>query len=297
MKRMTGSAVRLSGWLFLFFLIPSFASATNMADCRECHTGNVGEEHHLLLASENIGCDYCHSWVYVNYAYIFQADRNCTACHGGIDHEGAHDRTEFAPGKGSESACALCHFEIVGEHLERGYDCNTCHNSADPFIVDVVHADRVVYCMDCHRDAAAPFALHNADHDGVCALCHVLPEKADDLPLSVHSRPQVSCVGCHRLGSDDAARNTLFTLPVNAGEGEPPDYDYDPSGYLLGRCLNCHLDKSGHISSKVTSGCLPCHFSSAQDSWPLADNDWFGSTSWGHNLQPKSRGGGGRGGR
>lgn len=276
----------------LLLLAPAFALATTMADCRTCHTGNVGDVHHELVATQSLDCAYCHSWFYVNFAYIFQANQNCTACHGGIEHEGAHDRTVFAPGEGSENACALCHFDIVGEHLERGYDCAVCHNSTDPLVTEVVNADRVVYCMDCHRDAAAPFALHNTDHDGVCALCHVLPEKTNDLPLSVHSRPQVSCVGCHRLGSTELARNTLFTVPVNAGADEPPDFDYDPSGYLLGSCLNCHASKRGHIASKVSSGCLSCHFNSPQDTWPMAGNNWFGSSSWGHNLQHKSRGGG-----
>ena len=301
MKRMTQSAVRLSGWLgfFLLWLMPAYAAATSMADCRDCHTGDVGALHHVLLATDNLGCEYCHSWAYVNYAYIFQANQNCTSCHSGIEHEGAHERTAFAPGDGSESACAVCHYEIVGEHLERGYDCNICHKSSDPLISAVVHSGQQVFCMDCHRDAAKPFALHNDGHDGVCALCHVLPEKINDLPLSVHSRPQVSCVGCHRRGSDELARNTLFTVPVNAGDNEPPDYDYDPSGYLLGSCLNCHASKSGHIASKVSSGCLSCHFSTAQDTWPMASNAWLGSTSWGHNLQSKktSSGGGRQGGR
>jgi hypothetical protein len=288
--------------IFIIFLLGliigtynSTTFALTEADCRECHggiDGTVTDKHHALYYDGAYECLYCH----VNYTLI----TDCIVCHSSASHEAAHDQIFFTTDPADDEICLSCHVNVavsvVTEHIVRDLDCTTCHNSTDPAIQDAIDRGKggegqPVYCIDCHYQAEEPYDIHVSAHNEVCAVCHKLPPDQEGNILGIHSRTtrdSVWCTDCHRYGDSDLERNTIFSISVNAHEGEPPDYYYDPLPYLNGPCLNCHKKNKTNMGGKNRKGCLPCHFSAPENSWPNYLNDYYGSETWGHNFQKRN---------
>lgn len=295
----TRSAVLAFSAVLLLAGNPPAAVAADFlgTDCRSCHTGAIGDLHHAMAAGQGLGCLYCHimQWDAGLGSYAVLTDRNCTNCHAASAHEEAHDNAFFSPDVQASQLCLTCHQETVAEHLARDLTCVTCHGSSDPAVQETITrgsgtTGEPVYCLDCHGRALEPYALHNAPHDAACTGCHLLEAGADGRPIGIHTgAPALSatiCIDCHRLGTDDLARNSIFTVPVHAGPAEPPETDYQASLYFNGPCAKCH-NNQGHMRNNLASGCLPCHYLSAADSFPTAANDFTGNQVWGHRLQHK----------
>lgn len=268
---------------------PAQALPFENVDCLACHTGPLATSHHLAGLNQNLDCLYCHIATNVKGTITITTNRNCSQCHDGSGHESLHDRTLFTGTPQGETACSSCHKVIVSEHILRGLTCDSCHKSSKPAVLAAIAkgsgpTGKTVVCVDCHSDPKVPFGIHNAKHDLVCAVCHVLPKKADGTILSIHDRARADCIQCHRWGTTAQARNTIFSVQVNAGVNEPPDYNYDATPYLVGPCLNCHKSNKTNMGGANSKGCLPCHFNKETDSWPTQLNSWMGSETWGHNF-------------
>ncbi len=275
----------------LCWLTPAPAPAMTFenVDCAACHQGTLSTNHHLAALNQNLGCEYCHIYTNVKGAWLITTNKNCSQCHNGSGHEALHDKPAFTGTPQGETACRSCHQVFAGDHLARGYSCDTCHKSTKPAVLAAIakgsgSTGKTVLCVDCHSDPKVAFGIHNAQHDLVCAVCHVLPKKADGTILSIHDRAGAQCIQCHRLGTTATQRNTIFSVQVNASANEPPDFNYNAMPYLNGPCLNCHKQNKTNMGGAGSKGCLPCHFSKNTDSWPTELNGWMGSPTWGHNF-------------
>jgi hypothetical protein len=146
-------------------------------ECAACHQADVAVEH----ANRGLNCAACHENPepqVQNAIALGQAGTpiDCAFCHWVTDHAAVHEREgEVAlPPYGSLTYCGDCHSNNVAtELLNRGFTCQTCHESADPVVqaaiaagtsgplatcdachsweeIDEVHHDQPMGCMECH---------------------------------------------------------------------------------------------------------------------------------------------------
>ncbi|GAB4255446.1 MAG: hypothetical protein Kow0092_00560 [Deferrisomatales bacterium] len=284
-----GSALVLLGWVG-----PSEAVAIEAGELGPCIALDLAAIHHRSEPALDNECLFCHFCAPdpATGGCTMETNLNCEECHG-AGFEGVHDRAAYTPADPGGESCAACHAAMVTEHLDRGLGCATCHDNPDPRIQEVICAGagpegQPVFCVSCHRDAGAPFGIHNAGHDDVCLSCHSLAEQPDGGLLGIHDRAGAWCTDCHRFGGSDVERNSIFSVQVNADPGEPPDLDYDATLYLFGPCLKCHKKQKTNMGGDGRKGCLPCHFAAPEETWPTEGNGFFGSETWGHNFQKRN---------
>ncbi len=151
---------------------------------------------------------------------IAGSDVTCADCHGVVDHAGAHDHAVITPG-----SCIDCHSDnVVVEHIDNhGLDCNVCHQSTDPAVVqaiadgsgpagvdvdcnachgvvdhDAAHDHAIVPSDDCLRCHAASIVREHAAHGLDCAACHdsIDPVVSGAIADGI-SGTDVSCYVCH----------------------------------------------------------------------------------------------------
>ncbi len=273
------------------------ALAIEELDCSRCHGTELPTIHHLARINSGLTCDACHDILQgpggVTVFVVDISNAKCNQCHDGADHASLHDMPGFTENPQGEEACAQCHQPMVTEHLQRNLHCETCHSNPDPKIQAAIAKGegpngQSVYCIDCHDDAKAAFGIHNANHDGVCRVCHTLPMKSDGTILGIHDRAGADCINCHRFGTGEVDKNTIFSVQVNADPGEPADFNYDARPYLFGPCAVCHKGQKTNMGGDGRKGCLPCHFKTPEESWPTGGNSFFGSETWGHNIQKRN---------
>lgn len=116
-------------------------------NCSNCHDNVLTYEHE----NRGLDCMTCHGGGVrdeVNYA-IENNLRNCDACHAPI-HDDLDDAHISAFMPDAIVSCSDCHSNnLVIEHDKFGWDCGTCHNSADGRIVSAISGGDS-NCSACH---------------------------------------------------------------------------------------------------------------------------------------------------
>ena len=233
-------------------------------DCSPCHIANVTNEHdkYPLFDTPNgeLDCARCHSNTNTDPALgpIFVQENiaagitgqmvYCDDCHtnmAGGSHAAVHDNV-FADS--TDCTTSNCHApNVMTEHLDRGWSCNTCHNgetlTLDPELVQQVIADasssnpnpQTRYCSSCHGPDAG---MHIAAHDQAfflmnppgqdCSRCHAANPAPNSANLTgEHITSQnLTCATCH--GRDDYVFDA-----INKGRSPSNQPVY---------CLDCHAD-------------------------------------------------------
>jgi nitrate/TMAO reductase-like tetraheme cytochrome c subunit len=205
----------------------------------------------------------------------------CTSCHSQIV-QGEHLAV-------TAETCFLCHFrdQPEGEPIA---GCTGCHPSPprmttdDGFLVDhPQYVEDMVSCMSCHDDVSSGtgeadparcqqchneperlalfsdttrvHAVHLAEHNIECALCHTLIlHRVESLDASF----DLDCASCHQRAHETQKR--LFT-----GRGGHGTED-EPSAMFRARvsCESCHglpTEVEGHeqVQRAGEATCLSCH--------------------------------------
>ncbi|MBU0909818.1 MAG: hypothetical protein KJ717_09630, partial [Proteobacteria bacterium] len=174
------------------------ASASNPPNgiCQACHTST--------LFWRNDGSNRTH-----------YAQARCTLCHDaaqGFKFVG-HDHNIFA-----SDGCKNCHTDpdIVGQiHFA---DCETCHLSAKPEVVQAIASGGPAECVTCH--GVDYFSQHDHDHNATvtgsaeCISCH----EHDD-PQIVSGIHKNTCTTCH------SSTTPVVVAAIASGQAE---------------CIDCH---------------------------------------------------------
>lgn len=236
-----------------------------VAECSPCHIKRVSVEHYRY----GLGCMSCHGSADPAVVQaIADGDASCFACHTG-GHEALHEST-------LEALCLECHQpQLIGEHLDRGLTCATCHESADPGVLAAIAANDTS-CTACH-DGSGHMEQHASAIEEECAECHqpnLIDEHLTDLGLACSTchdsvdgavidaiaTNDTSCMACHSFNdhpyvvephaSDIATQALVGSYPSGAS-------------YSVA-CTGCHAVDLGTEHERLTSsssatGCAACH--------------------------------------
>jgi predicted CXXCH cytochrome family protein len=235
--------------LVIAVLISSSIYAQSNDDCFMCHTDNEatmfrGESEISIFVDEN------------NYTNSIHGSMDCIDCHLDFDAEELPHRE----GEGIYKVdCSNCHdvenFQL-SIHNRKNVECFECHSKHEIQPTDLVKADLVNFCMQCHKsettdkylnsnhykkfteNASGPSCIdcHEKDShsimeadfnkseiDEICSKCHNQPhnEYAQSIHALAKEEGTPSCIDCH---GSHLINHNKFSISSKA-------------------CLECHLDK------------------------------------------------------
>ena len=160
---------------------------TTDPSCLECHDSNISVEH-------SADCATCHESVDPTVVNAIATNQvACTACHGAIDHSGAH--TGIA-----SPECGDCHgSDVSGIHAS----CTVCHNPVAP-----VGAT----CVSCHTEIdlgshGFPFynGPYNPEYAGYLSwgYAEIQSGSAGSSPHGNYTTSSTKCAICHAVHRAD----------------------------------------------------------------------------------------------
>lgn len=135
---------------------------------------------HKVHADKQIDCAFCHEYVSTQAVAGMPGVQLCMTCHSGLETRTPEIQKlfEFAEKRREVPWKRVYHFPHEAyvifnhkRHVAANISCQVCHGDVARMTV----AERVVdqtmgWCMDCHRQEAAKFAVPQLALD--CRLCH-----------------------------------------------------------------------------------------------------------------------------
>lgn len=241
--------------------------------CLECHQPQLTSEH----GDRGLTCRTCHeSTDPAVIAAIDAEDTSCTACHAGAGHVEQHSSAV-------EEVCEACHApNLIGEHLtELGLSCATCHESADPVVIDAI-ADGDKECFACHTFDEHPYVTtphasriasqtlegtypSGASYSLACTVCHA-PDLGAEHQRESSSSAAAGCTACHPVPRDtlDPWSGSCVQAGCHANGGGTEQHaamaldHLVPVGYAS--CSACHKQgDAAAIHTSSASSCAACH--------------------------------------
>ncbi len=218
---------------------------------------NFSHAEHLLQPKRGIqlACTSCHSMIVIGMkAHQSVTDPSCGQCHpniapqNDIGHVVVTNTTCFTchfrdvPGNTSISGCPSCHgppkqlyqnytnFNHTS-HLDRGYQCLTCHTNISTGANDVIPKDK---CLTCHtqKDRLNSYdnfnlthKVHVTDNKITCYNCHSVVTHSPTIKDNL-------CATCH---SNQHPSDWLKTHSTQALAGEVCNDCHEPKF-----CSDCH---------------------------------------------------------
>lgn len=218
---------------------------------------NFSHKEHLLEKKRGIllACTSCHSMIVIGMKeHQSVTDPSCTQCHPNVA-----PRTDIGHMVVTNSTCFTCHFRDVQgntsisgcpschgppkqlyqnytsfnhtSHLNRGYECQTCHTNISTGANDIIPTEK---CYTCHiqKDRASKYGDFNLVHNThvtinkiACYNCH----------STVRHNPNIKdnlCVTCH---SNQHPSNWLNIHSKQVSLGEVCNGCHEPKF-----CADCH---------------------------------------------------------
>jgi len=199
-----------------------------------CHAGT-----NLLPIHSALTCAECHqSPDTVVTGAIAAGDKRCATCHPGGAHPASHDAGLL------RADCLECHRPNISE--EHGNDCDKCHESSDPAVVEAIFTGHVA-CGSCHTPGLHPSGFFSIKTDyyqwtttpgprgsgpalgtvgdnpsnpgahanylattAKCGMCHSV-HRAAGAGTKLLPTADASCAGCHTGGTAVTAKIITWT--------------------------------------------------------------------------------------
>lgn len=199
--------------------------------CKECHTENIPDRHHLLVGHGEYNCMDCHTLI-PGSSGEFEDFRNCSDCHLSSPHHATDDAQDYN--------CSECHGSIVDDfedgHVIPTYDKSMITpNSSYKFINDSSGL-KIGGCEACHEpDLSAdpviesnPNTHHNLTYFSVdnCDLCHI---NGGQVALDIRL-----CERCHGIKS---VHNIQYDFINTTGDNASLGYGHIGDNW---DCWGCH---------------------------------------------------------
>ena len=205
----------------------------------------LAESVHGQHAEISIGCTDCHSpakYVYPHQPVLaetlseFEASfaENCQRCHMSIEQ---HNPGHLIP-----------ELYDTNENLPT---CTNCHGGHDVAPVELLAANAVAFCQDCHETFEDPVmaALHaevvpNLDAAQDCRTCHT-DDPLTSVDMDIFSTSSAQCVTCHSLLDSELVLDSGEEVPLHVTGEEILDSVHGLAlqselGYEPLSCVDCH---------------------------------------------------------
>ncbi len=278
-------------------ITPLHRTSSSIQACASCHLNYLDLEHanHSNANGVMYDCATCHesSDGSVRDA-IVTGDTSCGACHSAdaLRHMELHD-AQLDPD------CADCHdINLVTQHAEAGFSCETCHDSTRQDVVDaiathnrdcdachVLHGVGATLCLGCHTTS-----LLSGAYPGASVAQGSKHQTTSASTVAATAWPGVTastpCTNCHAGHQGLRAQGTslCFTCHDAAGTSKPAMYAYRSAitftgsehgarggaGGSSGSCLTCHavhdapgLADTAALKQAEADGCFNCHNSAS----------------------------------
>ena len=244
-------------------------AGTTGCDATGCHVDNISTQHGDVCAT-------CHdSTDPLVVAAIAAGDVTCSACHPGAGaHEASHDGG-FIPSDG----CDPCHNSNIS--VQHDNQCDVCHASSDPNVIDAVATGQVGCAEACHpfyhggrSPASSAVFYFDFQQEGEvtegAAFKSVFPDSwnvafdidngswadGDATPHSGYSQTTAKCGVCHSVHRAPTNGTSAFATTDRGGTATTA------SRYASQAWTAADVDTQLLLKSTAQGACAYCHITS-----------------------------------